>query len=288
VKVFVTGGTGTIGFPVVKNLIEHKHEVLGLVRSEDSRNKLQNVGAIPVWGELSSPESWVEVTRGVDAVIHMALSFCDDDGPVDWHFLNCLMNTRAGLRPLRFVMTGGTWLYGHTANRVAVEDDPYDPPQAWAWWLDSMHIVMNSSNLEPVFVHPAMVWSKAGSCFGMLNDIKAGKPVRVHENADHRWPLVNDEDLAELYRLVLEKGRAGEHYNAASQYGVSIGQLAATLSKASGHHAWLDVVAIADTMRAQGNYTEGYGLDQQMSGDKAKRELGWKPQFDDILREALN
>ncbi len=43
--IFVTGGTGFIGSAIVKDLLEHGHQVLGLVRSDKSAAALTKVGA---------------------------------------------------------------------------------------------------------------------------------------------------------------------------------------------------------------------------------------------------
>ena len=282
-KVFVTGGTGAVGFPVVCNLHKHGYSVRALSRSAKSETKLKEVGVSVIAGDLENHQDWLPVLDDCEAIVHMALGFTPEDDKIEQNFLSSLMASRSGKTPLIFVQTGGCWMYGNTGNRLANEGDPFDSSGAWSWWMKNTEMLLSSDHLDTRIVHPAMVWSRSGSCFGMMDDIKKGNPVRVHENADHRWTLVNDEDLADLYRLVLEKGKKREHYNGAGEEGVCIGQLARKLCKAHEHHSWLDVVAIADTIREQGAWAEGYGLDQQMSSAKARQELGWKPQHSNIF-----
>jgi nucleoside-diphosphate-sugar epimerase len=43
-KVLVAGATGAIGIPLIKQLIENKHDVIGLARNDDSARKLQDQG----------------------------------------------------------------------------------------------------------------------------------------------------------------------------------------------------------------------------------------------------
>ena len=45
-RVFVTGGTGTIGGPVVAELLGHGHTVLALARSDRSADALKRAGAM--------------------------------------------------------------------------------------------------------------------------------------------------------------------------------------------------------------------------------------------------
>ncbi len=76
--VLATGGTGVVGMPVVKYLIEEGREVRGLARSEASAEQLAAMGATPAMGDITDPESVAEAVAGCEVVYHMAglVSFC--------------------------------------------------------------------------------------------------------------------------------------------------------------------------------------------------------------------
>ena len=69
-RVFVLGGTGSIGSAVVQKLVERGHDVCGLARSQTAAAKLAELGATPVAGDIAAPEPWTERLPLVDAVIH--------------------------------------------------------------------------------------------------------------------------------------------------------------------------------------------------------------------------
>ena len=53
-KIFVTGANGFVGSAVVKDLLEHGYEVLGLVRSEASAEKIKALGAEVHYGDIKN------------------------------------------------------------------------------------------------------------------------------------------------------------------------------------------------------------------------------------------
>ena len=60
-RVFVAGGTGAIGRPLVRQLLVAGHDVTAMTRSEEGAAALRAAGAIPVvWRRLRPQElGWV-------------------------------------------------------------------------------------------------------------------------------------------------------------------------------------------------------------------------------------
>lgn len=65
----MTGGTGSIGRPLVKHLLGLGHEVRVLQRKKNSESEQ---GIVPVYGDILKPESYREALQGTDTVIHAA------------------------------------------------------------------------------------------------------------------------------------------------------------------------------------------------------------------------
>lgn len=73
-RVVVTGATGVLGSSAVRALLEHRHEVVGLVRSPQKQRLLEDLGATAVQARISDHPAMVRLCEGADAVVNLATS----------------------------------------------------------------------------------------------------------------------------------------------------------------------------------------------------------------------
>jgi nucleoside-diphosphate-sugar epimerase len=72
VIVLVTGGTGALGRPAVRQLVEAGHEVRAVARDERKAEQLEAQGARSVRMDLFDPTAVLAAAEGVDAIAHLA------------------------------------------------------------------------------------------------------------------------------------------------------------------------------------------------------------------------
>lgn len=283
-RVFVLGGTGLIGSAVVRELVGREHELFALARSDASAQKLGQFGATPIGGDISSPESWIAKLPQADAVIHMACDFDTDMGAINRRLLDRLLPALAALkRKPRFLYTGGCWLFGATGNEIASEQTPFRPLPAFGWMVPQLGRVLASRQVHGIAIHPAMVYAGQGGVFDRFaRAAAAGHDVPVVGSEAVRWPLVHAEDLAQLYALAMERSPPGESYIGAAVEGFPVGRIARAFARRFGvKHEAPEIISVDAIAAKLGEWARGYALDQRLSGDKARRELGWAPRHRD-------
>lgn len=275
-RVLVLGGTGSIGSAVARNLAAAGHQVCALARSPESAERLLEAGVEPVAGDLATPGLWTgAVVPEIDAVVHAACTFDDDMGRVDSDLLDALLPALAatGRRPA-LVYTGGCWLWGPSPDREIDEATPFDPLPAFAWMLPNLRRVLAASAVRGAVVHPAMVHADgSGPPAAMAAQARAGGPVRVVGSEAVLWPMVHADDLADLYRRVLEDRDFGGHVIGVTDAAVPVGDLA---RRAAGG-AVPEIVSEDRIAAERGKWARGYARSQRMSGTFARTRFGWAP-----------
>ena len=240
-------------------------------------------GVDPIFGDIREPKSWIERIGSVDAIIHAAATFTEDMGEVDRSLVDAIAAQSESLRrTIRFIYTGGVWLYGDTGDQVASETSPLNPIQSFAWMIENGNAVLDAQHLSGNIIHPGLVYSRDGGCFERF--IPSNGQIEVWGSLETRWPLVHRDDLAAAYRLVLEHGDIGASYNVCAESGVSIGSIVRAMSKRYGPGITVSVRSAADVKEEFGAWADGPLLDQQVSGDKV-RSLGWVPRHVSAERE---
>ena len=147
--------------------------------------------------------------------------------------------------------------------------------------------VLAAPEVDGIVIHPAMVYAADGGVFDRFaRDAATRSAVRVVGSETVRWPLVHSDDLATLYALALERAPARSSWIGAANDGVMVGRIARAFARRFGTRDQDPQIISADAAAAEwGEWARGYARDQRLSGEKARRELGWRPMHLDVERE---
>ena len=278
--VFVTGGSGYIGRALLVQLADAGHHVNALARSDTAAAVVRGLGATPVRGDLTDLPLLRSAADLVDAVVHLGQAGEDTAG-VDLAAAEAMLDG-AGGRP--YVHTGGLWVYG-TTDGVADETAPKRPPRLTAWRVENERRVLEwaARGGHPVVVMPAIVYGLArGLVQSSLVDT-AGDRVLVPGDGANRWGLVQVDDVAQLYVRALG-APAGGSYLGVTQC-LPVADVADALARAPGNPRRTESVPTEEFTGHFGLLAEALLLDQQLSGDRARQQLGWVPTHLDAVEE---
>jgi nucleoside-diphosphate-sugar epimerase len=284
-RVFLTGGSGYIGRSVLRILAAQGAEVTALARSDRSARTVADLGATPVRGDLTDTAVLREAAANTDAVIHLGSDLTAETARVDLAAARALQAGLAGRGA--YVHTGGVWVYGDT-DGVVDEDAPQKPPAITAWRRANEDAVLadTGSGGRPVLVMPGVVYGGSGGLtrFFYTDPGRTNGAVPLIGDGANHWALVHVEDIADLYVRAL-RAAPGSVYAGVSGVNPTQAEIAHALSQAAGCPGSIDKLTRAEALERMGPIAEAFALDQQMTPERARRELGWTPGHTDPLAE---
>jgi len=275
-KVFLTGATGYIGTVVAERLRAAGHELSALARSDDAASKLRAAGIHTVRGDFTNPASVAAGAREADGVINLATAY---DQAVDAPAVDAILQALEGTgKP--FVYTSGIWSHGDTGGVVVDETSPPKPAAlvAWRQAVEDRVLAGARRGIRTVVIRPAVVYGRGGGMTRpFVDSARKNGAARYVGTGENRWPLVHVDDLADLYRLALEKAPAGTLLLAVSGPSVPVKELAAAASRGAGAGGRTVSWPLEEARATLGAYADALVLDQQASGRRAQELLGWRP-----------
>ncbi len=307
-KVLVAGPSGAIGQPLVRQLVEKGHHVVGLTRSETKSGTIRALGAEPVPGDALDAAVVTDIVQKIqpDSIVNVLIALpkrgptrykdFDESNRIRRHGTKNLLDAaiKAGVR--RYVGESVIFAYGfgNLGDKVLTEEDPVwdkppgpkDEPLAAVAYLEKTIIeAAKRGDIEGLVARVGLYYgSEIGTTQTMVKLVKNRLlPIPGEGRGKQSW--IHIEDAAAGVIAVLENGRSGEVYNIVDDEPAPVrdflGEMARLLGASDPFSLPQPIIKLAPgytKLQAETNIS--------VSNEKAKRELGWKPRFP-TYREGL-
>jgi nucleoside-diphosphate-sugar epimerase len=290
-KVFVTGATGYIGGSVAVHLLNNGYTVAGLARKEADLPRLKALGIQPVHGDINAVKVITEQAKAADAIINAASA---DNPFVVSTILDAIEGSGKTLIHTSGSSIAGDKAAGEHGPQIRYEVMPTAPrlEKAARVAIDKTVIQAAERNIRSVVICPTMIY---GTGLGLHKDsvqvpllaqtarqfntgIFVGKGANV-------WSNVHIADLAQLYLLALQKASAGTFYFAENGE-AALYDIVTIISEQLGYNGKTQGLSIDEAIALWGPEAAHFGLgsNSYVSAAKARQELDWQPNADDILK----
>lgn len=287
-KALITGVTGFVGRHLASHLLSRGWEVAGI--SSDPLHTVPGVELFRV--DLLDRHDLVEAVRSADprAIVHLGgLSHVGASwqSPGEYQRVN-FTGTRyllhaAGERPVIFASSSEVYGFVPEDEQPIQEDRALDPRSPYAITkacaeglaLDHGAIVARSFNAIGPGQSPHFAMPSFAAQLAAIQRKKQEATIRVGDLSPRR-DFLHVADVAEAYRILIERGEAQKVYNLASGEDRSIAEALDLLQRISG----VEAVVVRDPERVR-------PVDiPVLRGDGSRmRALGWQPALG--LEEAL-
>lgn len=248
-RIFVTGGTGYIGFELCRALAAEGHELRCLVRQTSRREPLERIGAGCFVGDVEDRYSMREAMSGADWVVHAAAELDLTAPPEAMHAVNVTGSENVAslaykLGVGRFLSVSSIAYFGGSPDdgTPATEDGPFQPfptrysstknagQQAVARWA--------AEGLRVNTVYPSTVYGPPGKKSGanpMLRRLAKGWLPAI-AGADRKTSWIFIDDLVDGMVRVMERAEVGRDYLLAGEV-VTVDELAQRVASLAGVEA---------------------------------------------------
>jgi 2-alkyl-3-oxoalkanoate reductase len=297
VKVFVAGGTGAIGRPLVPKLVAAGHEVTAMTRSGRKADQLRAAGAQAVVCDVFDADAVQAAVREArtEVVVHQLTALPDRLDFRDTRVYAATNRVRTeGTRILldgaraagarRIVCQSIAFAYDPAGAAIKAEDDPLieNAPGSFAEGVRALaemeRLVLGAEGLDALvlrygfFYGPGTYYGADGSATA---DVRRRRMPLVGR-ATGVFSFVHVDDAADATVLAVERGAPGV-YNIVDDEPAPMNEWLPAFADAAGAKKPVRVpVWLAKLVAGRGVATFALAL-RGVSNQKAKRELGWQP-----------
>ena len=291
--VLLTGATGYVGSVVAEKLRIAGYLVRGLTRSAGKAPALERKCVAPIVGDVKDAALMAEAAKGVSAIVHTASPNAPSPGEsleqivADSVRAAELLADLAAANRVRLIVTSGASMYGPTHGRIVDEAAPLGVPP-FATPLAECETVL-AENGRACIIRLGVVYGgdQSAPVLDLIEKVRSRGAAAIVD-ASNRLSLVHVDDLADLYIALLEEESPPAVVNAVASI-ASWSEVMSAIATAADVTGELETIG-PEEAASLGGPAIYMAIDMAVSGELARRRLGWQPTGPDLesdLAESL-
>lgn len=222
-QVFVTGGSGFVGQNLIPMLIENGYKVKALARSTQAIQKVEQLGAIAVKGDLNDKQALAVGVKDCVSVFHLAASvdfFATEKDLKKLHveatevLLEVAKN--ANIKKFVYLSAASVIMNGKpivNADETFVSDNIIDGYSRTKLQAENLVLKANKNNFQTIAVRPPLVWGKGdpNTLVGVMEATKKGRMQFIDEGK-HRLVTCHVTNVCHALILADQSVQNGKTY----------------------------------------------------------------------------
>jgi nucleoside-diphosphate-sugar epimerase len=294
-NVFIAGGSGAIGVPLVRALVAAGHQVTALTRSASNEAMLRALGATPAVADALDAEALrrVVVAARPTHVIHQ-LTALPKAGPKSAKELlptnrlrivgtRNLIDAAVAAGATRFVV-GSFALLGAAHTRLpAGMQEAADAVRS----MESQVLDASARHLfEGIILRYGLFYGPDNGTTQQMIALARRRLLPAVRGDRGLLPPIHLDDAARATIAALDHGAAGSTYDIVDDHPVSTSEMARAIAESVGAPRPLTIPAWLPRLLAP-YLARMMAIRLPLSNEKARAELGWRPQYPSI-RDGLS
>jgi nucleoside-diphosphate-sugar epimerase len=285
-NVFIAGGSGTIGVPLIRALVAAGYQVTALTRSANKQDELRALGASAIVADALDRDALIAAVRAARPthVIH-ELTALPKDGPRRASELEATNRLRIdGTRNLldaaidsqarRFIVGS----FAPLAPRGSAAGPGEEAADAIRSMEEQVLAATHRGAIEGIILRYGMFYGLGTPSTIALIEMVRKRRLPIVRGDTGQLPLIHIDDAASATVCALSAGRPGGVYDIVDERAVSMSTIVQTIAKYTGSPAPFRVPAWLPRLVAP-YMARMMSIQLPLSNAQAKAELGWRPKY---------
>jgi nucleoside-diphosphate-sugar epimerase len=287
-NIFIAGGTGTIGVPLVRALVASGHQVHALTRSPEKADEIRSMGAVPAVADALDAVALTRVVLNARPthVIHQ-LTALPKEGPRRASDLAATNRLRSqGTRNLldASIRAGARRIVGGSFAPFQAPVPANAPREVieGAEALRSMEAqILEASRrgaIEGIVLRYGMFYGSGNPAIAHMIRLVKRRMLPVVRGDKGLLPFIHLDDAVDATIAALERAPAGSAYDIVDDQAVSMSEVVTLLAQTAG--APRPITVPSWVPRLLSPYMAGFmSIRIPLSNAKAGADFGWRPKY---------